>query len=485
MDQVHVIRHKVLVEGRSQRSVARELGLSRNTVAKYLEQSAPRRVESRPRSRPVLERVAARLEALLATWPTRGKQRVTGSRLHQQLVEEGYEVGITTVRQYVREWRLGREEVYVPLVHRPGESGQVDFFEVTVVVAGAVQKAWKFLLYLPFSGRTFAWLYERCDSLSFLDGHVRGFAHLGGVPARMVYDNLTAAVKRRVGAERELQERFRALVSHYLFEPSFARPGEGHDKGAVESRGKAVRLQHLVPVPSGASLRTLGEELLAGLDARFFSARRRDGGDPERLWEQERSALRPLPDPFEARQVALLEVSSKATVQIGGATYSVPSRWARRSATAFIGVEDLRLVCGEEQIVRRRVAKGARSIEYRHYLGELSRKPQAVRQVAPELAAELGEPFGRLWTLLSTRYGAHEGARVLAKVLAAIEDHGQEPVAEAVSSALRDGRCDLLALQRLAARVPEQVEVPVSLRGFEIERREARAYDALLAGGRP
>jgi hypothetical protein len=74
---------------------------------------------------------------------------------------------------------------------------------------------------------------------------------------------------------------------------------------------------------------------------------------------------------------------------------------------------------------------------------------------------------------------------VLAKVLAAIEDHGQEPVAEAVSSALRDGRCDLLALQRLAARVPEQVEVPVSLRGFEIERREARAYDALLAGGRP
>lgn len=483
MDQVHVIRHKVLVEGRSQRAVARELGLSRNTVAKYLEHAQPRREETEPRARPVLERVAERLEELLSSWRTTRKQRVTGARLHQQLVEEGHSVGVTTVRKYVREWRRQREEVYVPLTHRPGECGQVDFFEVTAVVAGVVVKAWKLLLYLPFSGRTFAWLFERCDALSFLDGHVRAFAHLGGVPSRMVYDNLTAAVKRRVGAERELQERFRALVSHYLFEPSFARPGEGHDKGAVESRGKAVRLQHLVPVPSGESLQAISEQLLRGLDARFLSAARRDGRDPERLWEEESARLRPVTEPFEPRQLVLVEVSSKATVQIFGATYSVPSRWARRTATAHVGVEDVRLVCGEEQLVRRRLPKGGRCIQYRHYLGELSRKPQAVRQVAPELAAELGEPFGRLWSLLSTRYGGHEGARVLAKVLAAIEDHGQELVAQAVSSALQAGRCDLLSLQRLASSAKAEVEVPASLRGFEIERRDVRRYDALLAGG--
>ena len=65
MDQVHVIRHQVLVEGRSQRSVAREHGVSRNTVRKYLDQSEPRRVESRPRRRLVTERMAPRLEELL------------------------------------------------------------------------------------------------------------------------------------------------------------------------------------------------------------------------------------------------------------------------------------------------------------------------------------------------------------------------------------------------------------------------------------
>lgn len=486
MDQVHVIRHKVLIEGRSERAVARELGISRNTVRKYLEVAEPRRVESRPRARPVLEGVSARLEALLATWRTTPKQRVTGARLHQQLVEEGHGVGVTTVRAWLREWRRRREEVYVPLVHRAGEAAQVDFFEVTVVIVGEVQKAWKFLVYLPFSGRTFAWLYAGCDSLSFLDGHVRAFAHLGGVPARMVYDNLTAAVKRRAGMERELQSRFRALVSHYLFEPSFCRPGEGHDKGAVESRGKGVRLQHLVPVPSGASLSAISTQLLGGLGTRFFSTPRRDGRDPQALWTEEQAQLRALPAVvFEPRQLVLVEVSSKATVQILGATYSVPSRWARRSVTAHVGVEDLRVVCADEQVSVPRVAKGLRRIQYRHYLDELSRKPQAVRQVAPELVAELGEPFGRLWTMLAARYGGHEGARLLAKILGAVQEHGVEPVATALSTALQAGRCDLLALGRLGSTAPSPAEVPECLRGIEIERREARQYDALLVGGRP
>jgi len=92
----------------------------------------------------------------------------------------------------------------------------VDFFEVTVEEDGTIRKAWKFLMRLMYSGQDFVWLYDRCDQLAFLDGHVRAFAHLGGVPHRAVYDNLTAAVKQRVGVQRELTDRFRALSSHYL-----------------------------------------------------------------------------------------------------------------------------------------------------------------------------------------------------------------------------------------------------------------------------
>jgi transposase len=211
MDQVHVLRHKVLNEGQSIRRVARELGLSRNTVAKYLDQPEPIRSSRQARERPVWEAVQPRLEELVAEWEPRttAKQRLTAMRLHRQLRAEGYQVGRTLVGDYWRERRRQRAEVYVPLINRPGEA-QIDFFEVVVEVGGERRKAWEFLMRLMYSGREFAWLYERCDQLAFLDGHVRAFAHLDGVARRCVYDNLAAAVRKIVGARRELTGRFLA-----------------------------------------------------------------------------------------------------------------------------------------------------------------------------------------------------------------------------------------------------------------------------------
>ena len=117
--------------------------------------------------------------------------------------------------------------MFIPLVHRPGDEAQVDFFEVTVDEAGTRRKAWQFLMRLMYSGRDFAWLYDRCDQLSFLDGHVRALEYFGKVPHRSIYDNLSPAVARVTFPRRRLTERFTALVSHYLFEPCFARVGEG------------------------------------------------------------------------------------------------------------------------------------------------------------------------------------------------------------------------------------------------------------------
>ena len=85
---------------------------------------------------------------------------------------------------------------------------------VLVEIDGTRRKAWLFLMRLMYSGRDFAWIYERQDQVSFLDGHVRAFAHFAGVPARLAYDNLKAAVVRiLVGGERTLTARFAALAS--------------------------------------------------------------------------------------------------------------------------------------------------------------------------------------------------------------------------------------------------------------------------------
>lgn len=488
MDQVHVIRHKVLVERLSIRRVAREMGVSRNTVRKYLQVSEPVRREKGPRARPVLERVAPRIDELLEEWGPRTtpKQRVTGTRIHQQLVEEGYEVGITTVREYLREKRRRAAEVYIPLVHRPGDEAQVDFFQVTVEEDGVPRKVWKFVMRLMCSGRDFVWLYDRCDQLAFLDGHVRAFAHFGGVPRRVVYDNLTAAVKRRVGIDRELTDRFRALVSHYLFEPCFTRPGEGHDKGGVEARGKGIRLQHLTPIPQGRNLQEIAADLLAGVDKAAESKVDREGKSVLQRFAEEAGKLRPLPGrPFGARRVKLVQVSKQALVWLEGVQYSVPSHWARLEATAYVGVEEIRVTCFGEQVILTKERRGTRQVKYRNYLQELSRKPQAVRQVAPELLAELGEPYGKLWKVLAGTHGEHNAARVLAKILAAVLDHGEGPVGQAIEQALQAGRQDLLALAPELHRVPQQtlLQVPEALRGYSIEAGRAADYDVLLLRG--
>jgi transposase len=478
MAQVHVIRHKVLVEGQSVRRVAREMGVSRNTVSKYLTQSQPIRREGL-RRKPVLEGVASRIDELLVEWSgrTTPKQRITGTRIHRQLRDEGYEVGTTTVRTYLRDKRRQSEEVYIPLVYRPGDVAQVDFFDVTVDEQGARRKAWKFLMRLMYSGRDFVWLYDRCDQLSFLDGHVRGFGHFGGVPRRLAYDNLTAAVKRRVGAERELTDRFRALSSHYLFEPCFARPGEGHDKGGVEARGKGIRLAHMTPIPQGDTLPHIAAEVLAEVEEAATSKVGRDGRTVLSKFEEEAAHLRPLPPaPFDVRRVVPLTVSRQALVRLDGVEYSVPSGWARLEVTAYIGVDTIDIHCLGAQVALERSRGGKRHVNYRHYLSELSRKPQALRQVAPELLGELEEPYRRLWDLLNKVHGEVEAARVLAKILAAASAGGEDKVARWLDQALNG--------QGFAAKPTpptHHVEVPAALACYTVGASRAVDYDVLLS----
>jgi len=485
MDQVHVIRHKVLVEGLSQRAVAEQLGVSRNTVRKYVTEPEPVHRRKAQRGRPVLEKVRPRLDELLEEWSQRTtpKQRVTGSRLHRQLREEGYEVGLSTVRAYFREHRRRKAEVFVPLVHRAGDEGQVDFFEVTVEVEGERCKRWMFVLRLMYSGRDFAWLYERCDQVSFFDGHVRAFAHLGGVPTRCVYDNLSPAVRKVMYPGRKLTTRFMALASHYLFEPCFARPGTGHDKGGVESRGKAIRYQHLVPIPRGASLVQVAAELLAALDAQTNTKKDTEGRTVAERFAEEQPLMRELPKrAFEPRLAVPSTVNAKALVSYGGATYSVPSHWKSLDVMAYVGPTDIRFVCRDEIVARARVSRRQKNIQYVDYLDELSRKPQAVRQVAPELLSALSAPFTELWSLLEKTHGGRQAGRIFAKVLGAIVEHGERAVSEALRKALDSGQGHLLELGALVRQpLPPAIEVPEPLREYIIEAARAADFDWLLA----
>jgi transposase len=478
MDQVHVVRHKVLVERQQIRRVSREMGISRNTVKRYLKTPAPVRVEEAPRARPVWEKVGPRLASLLAEsqqW-TGGKQRLTAARLHTMLIAEGFSVGMTTVKDAFAEYKRSRREVFVPLVYPPGDLAQVDFFEVLIDLAGTRQKAWMFVMRLMHSGRDFACLYLRQDQTSFLDGHVRAFEHFGFVPNRIAYDNLKAAVTRLlVGSERLLAARFEALSSHYLFEACFCRPRTGHDKGGVESRGKAIRWQHLVPIPKG-DLDAMRGKLLARLDATHDSSK----------FAAERVQSLPLPaHRFDARRTHAPSVSQRSLVCLEGAVYSVPCEWAGLDVTAHVGADEVEIVGPSGVAKHPRMRFGERSIDYRHYVRELAKKPQAVRQVAAELIRDLGPPFDTAWRSLVDAHGPKQAARVFAKVLAHVETRGLDLVARTLSTALAKGEPLLLALAPpvVPSAIVARDALPASLRDVEIAAGRASDYDAFLGRG--
>jgi hypothetical protein len=393
------------------------------------------------------------------------------------LVAEGHHVGVTLVRAAVAEWRRQRREVFVPLTYRPGDLAEVDFFEVLVDVAGVRRKAWLFLMRLMYSGRDFAWIYERQDQVSFLDGHVRAFSHFGGVPARVAYDNLRAAVVRiLVGGARALTPRFAALASHYLLEPCFCRPGEGHDKGGVEARGKALRRQALVPIPRGPTLDAINAALLARLDARVTTTAAMSGRfvEEQRVW-------RVAPTPFVPEATTFVTVSPRALVRLEGAYYSVPCRWAGLDLIVHVGPSTVTIVGRDgTRIGHPRKRFGERAIDYRHYLPELARKPQAVRQVLPDLLRDLGAPFPAVWAHLHEAHGPRDAARLLAKILGQLETRGAADVVPALEAALATGAP--LTMARLVTAAPSRVDVPVPLRDLDIASGRAADYDRWLTG---
>ena len=192
------VRRAVMVDGKSEREVAREFGIHRKTVKKMCAYSAPpgyRRV--RAAVSPMLAPFVPVIEAILeADKAVHAKQRHTAIRILERLRDEhGFRGGYTLVREYVNGASLRSKEMFVPLSHRPGHA-QVDFGEADGYVGGKKVRYHYFCLDMPHSDAIFVKAYPAELTESFLDGHVAAFEFLGGVPQSILPDYVTGNIIR-------------------------------------------------------------------------------------------------------------------------------------------------------------------------------------------------------------------------------------------------------------------------------------------------
>lgn len=448
------VRRAVRVEGRSQRAVAREFGLSRETVRKMLEFAVPpgyRRQQ--PVRRPKLGPWVGVIDAILDDDRQRpSKQRHTAKRIFDRLREEHqFTGGYTIVKDYVHTAALRSQEMFVPLVHPPGEA-QADFGEALVVIAGVEQKAHYLAMDLPHSDDCFVAAFPAETTEAFLEGHVFAFAYFGGVPPRILYDNTKIAVARILGGEERLRTRaFSELQSYYLFTDKFGRPAKGNDKGKVEGIVGYSRRNFMVPIPRASSW----DELNARLAERCRDRRqRRLRGHQETIgerFERDRAAMLPLPAvPYEACEKISARVSSLSLVRYRTNDYSVPTEYGHRQVWVKGYVHEVVIACGSEII-----AKHARSYEREtvvfdplHYLALLEQKTRALDQAAPLVGWQLPECFVQLRRLLEARLKKH-GSREYVQVLRLMENFAVEEVTYAVEQALKLGTISFDAVRHL------------------------------------
>lgn len=298
MEDWSEIRRRVLAEGVSRRQILRETGLHWLTLKKILEHSEPPGYRQRqPRRRKKLGEFLDRIQQILKEdQALPRKQRHTAKRIWERLREEGFTGGYTAVKDAVRELAQRSQEVFVPLVHPPGEA-QVDFGQALARVNGQLRKVAFFVMALPYSDASFVMAFERECTETFWEGHAQGFEFFGGVPRRITYDNTKVAVSQILGGgrERRLTQGFLQLKSHYLFAHHFCRVARGNEKGVVEGLVKFTRLNFFVPVPQVRDL----EELNAHLRQRCLEDQQRrlrgQTGSKAELLMEDQKAFQPLP----------------------------------------------------------------------------------------------------------------------------------------------------------------------------------------------
>src|SRR5437660_1569173 len=444
------IRTWVLIQGKSQRAAARHFGLSRNRVAKLLEEEpAPKerryqRQKVTPKT-PVRDVALPHIEGWLKEneWLQRwgGKRRWTAHRMWVELCKLDIAIGESTVRLFVRKLHKPTKPAYVPLDFTPGERAEFDFGEATVKVGGQLVKVPFLAGRLRFSGAMFVECFPTQRQEAFLLGQRHAFEFWGGVPRMAVYDNLKPAVLQVLqGHSRREHDVFLHFQSVYRFEALFANVHAGWEKGSVENLVGYARRNYLVPLPEGADLEAINAELRANClsDQQRIMAGRTEPIAARLLFE--RAQLGPLPAHApDLGPVAEVLVHSTGRVGFQTNDYSVPIQYAYQRLTLKADPFRVRVFAGEEQVADHPRCYEKRQVieDWRHYLPLLLKKSFAVPWASALRHADLPTTFEAARVDLVAHRS--DGNREFVRLLELCVTHSVEAVEAALDQARRQG----------------------------------------------
>jgi transposase len=368
MDIREMLRH--LQRGQSNRAVAKAMSIDRKTVARYrtwateqglLEESLPslselqRLVEETLDSSPPPQNESS-VEPYRQVVTKLCREGVEVAAIHQRLKERGYTGSYSSVYRFVRHLEPRTPDVTVRVETPPGEEAQVDFGYAGRMVdpeTGELRKTWVFVMTLSWSRHQYVEFVFDQKVETWLRLHRNAFAFFGGVPERIVIDNLKAGIIRACWHEPLAQQSYRECAEHYGFLISPCRPRTPRHKGKVEKGGVHYVKRNFL----GGREPTMVTQ--ANRDVRRWAltvaGERVHGTTKERpleRFELERSALRPLPDtPYDMAIWKEVKLHRDCHLVFDQAYYSAPFRLVGQQLWVRGGSREVQIFTQDYQLV--------------------------------------------------------------------------------------------------------------------------------------
>ncbi len=482
VDLYEKIRYLYVHEKKSQREIARLLGVSRTTVRKYCDGSIlpnTRKEGSGRKSHIITNEVVTFIEECLLEDDREQlkKQRHTAKRIHSRLVEElNFTGGESTVRRVVGQMKNTVSKAFIPLSYEPAEAAQIDWGEATIYLDGERIKVNLFCMRLCYSAGIFVKAYFRQNEESFLDGNLSGFEFFNGVPKKIIFDNAKVAVKEGFGVHAKPQNRYKTLGAHYAFTPEFCNIASGHEKGLVEGLVGWVRRNHLVPLPRVNTLDELNEFLKEKCTLYFkhqIKERKLTVGE---MFGQEVNYLTPLPTyRFDVSRSLTVKVDQFATVKFDYNYYSVPVEYTGKSVSIKGYGNDVYIYYQHKQIAhyQRQYVRGETFYTLEHYMKLIEQRPRSVYNAKPvkqSVSQELIKIGQRL-----------NGPREMVKLLRLCIDCGEERVIQAAQT-LWGKELSLAQIQGLLIEQPTKPTNATIKDEISVKKPDLSTYDQLLKG---
>jgi len=446
MDIIYEIRRRHLVQRQTISAIARDMGLSRPTVRKHLNTIEEPKYERDQPSSPKLGKFEEQLIAWLADEAKLPRQRRrTAHRLFEGLQEIGYLGAYDSVQRFVKRWKSGNtgpklSEAFVPMAFQPADACQFDWSQEQVELGGIVQTIKVAHFRMAYSRQMFVAAFPRETQEMVLDAHNRAFAFFGGVPARLIYDNLKTVVDTvYTGKERQFNRRFLTLANHYLFEPVACTPASGWEKGQVENQVGNVREWLFTPLARFASFADLNEWL--AIRCRELAQRNHPTQSQRTIvdcFAEEQPLLRPVTAHFDGYVEQMMRVSSTCLVRVDRNRYSVPASAAGQAVSVRTTADQIRIVAQGEVIAAHARLFGREQLicDPWHYLPILDKKPGALRNGAPFVSWDLPKP---IQTVRDRILKQPKGDRAFVELLMMAGEAGLDALTVACELALESG----------------------------------------------